>query len=64
VVPAGAAISATGGTLTVRECLIYENRSTGVGGAIAVVGGVIFVFGLMARLGAQAPQRSDIVDPH
>lgn len=34
----GAAISATGGTLTVRECLIYENRSTGVGGAIAVVG--------------------------
>lgn len=34
----GAAISATGGTLTVRDCLIYENRSTGTGGAIAVVG--------------------------
>ncbi|CAA7611356.1 putative Permease [Magnetospirillum sp. LM-5] len=36
----------------------------GIGGAIAVVGGVIFVVGLMARLGAQPSQRADIVDSH
>jgi cytochrome c oxidase subunit 1 len=36
----------------------------GIGGAIAVIGGVIFVAGLMARLGAQSAQRADVVDPH